>query len=85
MFKKYEEHTVVAYGTSKMDCVESKEVIMDVIEGGYYHDLMHLVYNEDNTIEITFKCTKKEFKDIERILYALRRNESVKLGVMTLV
>lgn len=85
MFKKYEEHTVVAYKTAKMTAHDSMTTVMDVVEGGYFHDPIRIELQSDGVFEISFKCTKKEFKDIERILYSLRRNKAIGLGVMTLV
>lgn len=88
MFKKYEDHTMVAYKAGKLTATESMSIVMDVVEGGFYHGPVKVEMQKEGdcvVYEISFRCTKKEFKCIEGILYSMRRDSKVKLGVMTLV
>lgn len=83
MFKKIENHEIVAYKTIRMTMEESSHVIEGVIDSMFHYSPMVIALESDGVIHIKFKCTKKKFESLEKILYSLR--QTAKLGVMTLV
>lgn len=83
LFNKKKECTFVVWRTAKMDAFKGSELVGNIANALSGCGITKNIYNEDGTVDVSFKCTKKEFEFIEKALYCLRRNQG--LGVMTLV